>query len=95
MTDLANLLGSVAGFCTTIAFLPQVIRIWKTRQARDVSLAMYAIFLVGILLWLAYGCVLGAVPIIVTNLCSLVLAGAVLLMKLHFSRQGETTLSTP
>jgi len=85
MSDLAlNVLGFVAGVLTTAAFVPQVLKIWRTRSARDVSLAMYAVFTTGVVLWLVYGIALGSVPIIVANVLTLVLALAVLLMKLRY-----------
>jgi len=63
---------------------PQVWRIWKTRSARDLSLPMYLIFTAGVALWFVYGLLLGAVPIIVCNGSTLLLAGTVLAMKLKF-----------
>ena len=80
----ADLIGALAGALTTIAFIPQVWRVWQTRSARDLSLSMYLIFTAGVALWLVYGIVLGALPIIVCNSVTLVLAGTVLAMKLRF-----------
>jgi MtN3 and saliva related transmembrane protein len=79
-----NVLGFVAGVLTTAAFIPQVLKIWKTRSARDVSLAMYVVFTSGVVLWLVYGLALGSLPIIVANVLTLVLALAVLVMKLRY-----------
>ena len=80
----ADLIGAAAGTLSTVAFVPQAWRIWKTRSARDLSLPMYLIFTSGVALWLVYGLLLGAVPIIVCNGLTLLLAGAVLAMKLRF-----------
>lgn len=80
----ADLIGAVAAVLTTVAFVPQVWRIWKTRSARDLSLPMYAIFTVGVALWFVYGLELGAWPIIACNGLTLLLAGTVLAMKLRF-----------
>jgi MtN3 and saliva related transmembrane protein len=79
-----NVLGFVAGVLTTAAFIPQVLKIWKTRSARDISLGMYTAFTSGVVLWLAYGLALGSMPIIVANVFTLVLALAVLVMKLRY-----------
>ncbi|HTQ75930.1 MAG TPA: SemiSWEET transporter [Burkholderiales bacterium] len=79
-----DLIGMVAGTLSTVAFVPQVWRIWKTRSARDLSLPMYLIFTAGVALWFAYGLMLGAAPIIVCNGLTLLLAGTVLAMKLRF-----------
>jgi MtN3 and saliva related transmembrane protein len=77
-------IGTLAGLLTTIAFIPQVWRVWKTRSARDISLPMYVIFTAGVALWFAYGLMTGALPLIVANGVTLLLAGAVLAMKLRF-----------
>ena len=80
----ADLIGALAGALTTIAFIPQVWRVWQTRSARDLSLSMYLIFTAGVALWLVYGVALGALPIIVFNSVTLVLAATVLAMKIRF-----------
>lgn len=80
---LADLLGTIAGVLTTVAFVPQVWGVWKTRSTRDISLGMYLVFTIGVGFWLAYGLVLGAWPIIVANLVTLILTGTVLVLKLR------------
>lgn len=80
--NLADLLGTIAGVLTTVAFVPQVWRVWKTRSARDISLGMYLVFTTGVGFWLAYGLVLGAWPIVVANSVTLILTGTVLALKL-------------
>lgn len=77
-------IGFMAAILTTISFLPQVLKVWQTRSARDVSLGMYLLFTVGVLLWLIYGLLLQSWPIILSNLITLLLAGLVLAMKLRF-----------
>lgn len=84
MQDTATVVGMIAGLCTTAAFVPQVVRIIKTRHTADLSLAMYAIFVAGTLLWLAYGLMIGSLPVVIYNLLTSLLAGAVLVMKLRF-----------
>ena len=74
MEILTSLIGFIAATLTTIAFLPQVIKVWKSRSARDISLGMYCLFSSGVLLWLVYGIMLAAWPIIVANLITLLLA---------------------
>ncbi|MBS1215383.1 MAG: hypothetical protein H6R20_357 [Proteobacteria bacterium] len=82
----ADAIGIVAGVLTTLAFVPQVIRVWRTRSARDLSLASFAIFTAGVALWLLYGVAIDALPVIVANAVTLVLAAAILVMKLAFDR---------
>lgn len=85
-----DLLGYVAASCTTLAFVPQVFQVWRSRSARDVSAAMYGVFVIGVSLWLVYGLAVGALPIILANGLSLLLAITVLLMKWHFARRDRT-----
>jgi len=77
-------LGLTAGFCTTIAFIPQVVKTWRTRSTKDISLAMLTVYLAGILLWLLYGVLLGDVPIMLANAATSVLAASVLYFKLRY-----------
>ena len=79
-----DLIGMVAGTLSTVAFVPQVWRVWKTRSARDLSLPIYLILTAGVALWFVYGLLLGAPPIIACNGLTLLLAGTVLAMKLKF-----------
>ncbi|SMF16317.1 MtN3 and saliva related transmembrane protein [Tistlia consotensis] len=80
---LVTLVGLAAGTCTTAAFLPQALKAWRTRQTRDLSLSMFLVFVTGIVLWLAYGLILGDVPIVVANALTLLLAGSILALKLR------------
>jgi MtN3 and saliva related transmembrane protein len=80
----ADILGSVAATLTTSAFVPQAWQVWRTRHTADISLGMYAMFTLGIGLWLGYGILLESWPIIIANSVTLLLAGAVLVMKLKF-----------
>ena len=82
--ELVPLLGFVAGAFTTAAFVPQVLKTWRTRSTRDISLGMFAVFAIGVLLWLVYGIYLDSLPIVLANGITLVLAGAMILFKLRF-----------
>ena len=65
--DLADLVGYAAAVLTTVAFFPQVLKSWRTRDLSGVSLTMYGLFTAGVALWLAHGVLLGSWPIIVAN----------------------------
>ncbi len=82
--DGTTIVGLMAGTLTTLAFLPQVIRTWRSRSTKDISLWMFLIFCTGISLWLIYGILLVDVPIIVANALTLVLAGTILWFKIWF-----------
>lgn len=84
MTTSATAIGFFAAILTTISFLPQVVKVWQTRSAKDVSLGMYLLFSVGVSLWLVYGILVQSWPIILSNFITLLLAGIVLAMKLKF-----------
>ncbi len=79
--NLANAIGSLAAVLTTCAFVPQVLKIWKTRAARDISLPMYLIFSVGVASWIVYGVIVQSWPVIVANTLTLILSLAVIAMK--------------
>lgn len=81
-----QLLGMLAGVLTTVAFLPQVIKTWKSRSAKDLSLGMFSIFCLGVLLWLIYGLLVEDLPIILANSITLILAMTLLVFKLSFKR---------
>lgn len=82
--EFEKILGYAAGFLTTIAFVPQVVKIWKSRSAHDVSLPTFIAFTFGVALWLAYGFVMREPPMILWNSVTLVLATAILAMKVKF-----------
>ncbi len=82
--ESANTLGLIAGALTTVAFVPQVIKIWKTKHATDISLGMFAIFSCGVLLWLFYGIEIDAMPVIVANAITLGLSLTILFFKIKF-----------
>jgi MtN3 and saliva related transmembrane protein len=86
MQNAIELMGYVAAFCTTAAFIPQVLLVWRQRSAKSISLAMYLSFCFGVFLWLCYGIIIGAWPLAINNGVTLVLASAVLVMKWRFDR---------
>ena len=80
----SELIGYAAASLTTAAFIPQAWLTWRSRQVDGVSLGMYSIFTLGIMLWLAYGLLIGAWPIIVANGLTLLLALFILSMKIRY-----------
>ncbi|HEY7743766.1 MAG TPA: SemiSWEET transporter [Burkholderiales bacterium] len=79
-----ELIGYTAAVLTTIAFIPQVLHIWRLRSAHGISLGMYTVFTSGVALWLVYGWLLEAWPIIAANVITLTLALAILAMKIRY-----------
>lgn len=84
--EVSDLLGYTAAALTTTAFVPQAWRTFRTRDVSGISLRMYAVFTLGVAVWLAYGVVLGETPMMVANSLTLVLACAMLAMKLRYGR---------
>jgi len=82
--DSATLVGYFAGFLTTLAFVPQVLKTWKSKSASDLSLGMFSVFSLGVLCWLIYGIFLAKTPMIFWNAITLILALALLIMKMKF-----------
>jgi MtN3 and saliva related transmembrane protein len=85
---LVELLGFVAAFCTTAAFVPQLLRVVKLRSAREISLGTFLLFSVGVFLWLLYGIYTGSKPVIASNLVTLVLSVSILFLKMRYDREG-------
>lgn len=83
---IGDLVGYSAASLTTLSFLPQAWHTFRTRDVSGISLGMYGSFTVGIALWLVYGLLLDAWPVVVANAITLVLALAILFMKLRFGR---------
>jgi MtN3 and saliva related transmembrane protein len=82
--DLVTALGLVAGSLTTIAFLPQLVKTWKTKSAEDISSGMLISFCMGLFLWLIYGFCIRSLPVIIANAVTLVLAAIILFFKFRF-----------
>jgi MtN3 and saliva related transmembrane protein len=82
--NTVSVLGLVAGAFTTIAFLPQVLKTWRSRSAKDLSLGMFTIFTLGVAMWLAYGFMINDLPVILANVVTLILASTLLFFKLRW-----------
>ena len=93
MIDLfsTQTLGFVAAACTTLAFLPQVIKTWRSRSTKDLSLFMFLVFSTGVTLWLIYGMLRGDWPLILANLFTLSLAVIILAFKIKDLMRGRGT----
>ena len=77
-------LGLVAGTLTTLSFLPQLLKAWKSRSTHDISIGMFSLLAVGITLWIVYGVVTSDLPVVVANSVTLVFVGLILALKLRY-----------
>ena len=81
---IINYIGFFAAFCTTIAFVPQAIKVYKSKSTKDISLYMFLIFTVGVLSWLIYGIIISNLPVILANAATLALRLFILIYKLRY-----------
>ncbi|MQX38552.1 SemiSWEET transporter [Roseospira navarrensis] len=91
--DLAPVFGYLAAFCTTVAFLPQALKAWRTRSVADLSLTTFLLFTTGVACWLVYGLMTRDMPIIAANVVTLALAGSILVMRVVFAGRPPTRAS--
>ena len=82
-TNLIQTVGIIAATCTTISFVPQLIKTIKTRDTKCISLLMYSITVIGVSLWLVYGLLIHDIPLILANTITVLLAGVILVMKIR------------
>jgi MtN3 and saliva related transmembrane protein len=83
-TEFIDVLGLIAGTLTTIAFLPQLHKTWTSKSAKDVSSVMMITFCIGVFLWFVYGLAIHAMPVVVANAVTLVLALLILVLKIRY-----------
>lgn len=82
---MANAVGVGAALCSMTSFAPQIVKIWRERDASSVSLRMYVVTVTGFSLWTAYGVLIDSWPVVGSNIVCLLLSGAVLVLKWRFS----------
>jgi MtN3 and saliva related transmembrane protein len=86
--SVVEAIGFMAATLTTVALVPQLMRVWRLRSAREISLGMFVMFSVGVTLWLVYGLSVHAMPVVLANAVTLVLSLAILGLKLRFDRHA-------
>ena len=84
MNALIDSIGLVAGLLTTTAFIPQVLKIYRSKSGKDISARMFSLFSAGIVLWLVYGILLRSLPLILSNAVTLVLSLTIISLKLRY-----------
>ena len=83
--DLIEILGLVAGTCTTLAFIPQIRKVLVTKSVKDISFLMYAIYCSGLTLWTIYGVLIASPSLMIANSITLVLALSIIIMKIRLN----------
>ena len=85
LSNFTQNIGFLAAILTTIAFIPQAVKIYKTKSTRDISLPMWLIFSVGVFLWLIYGILIMSLPVILANIVTLLISLFILFFKIKYS----------
>lgn len=81
---LITLTGMIGATFTTVSFVPQVIRVWRTHSTKDLSLVMFLLFIAGVIFWLLYGFLTNALPVILANAITLVLGLIIIYFKIRY-----------
>jgi MtN3 and saliva related transmembrane protein len=89
--ELADVIGTCAGICSMTSFTPQLLKIWREKDASSISLRMYVVTVTGFSLWIIYGVLETSFPVILTNTVCLVLSAAILTLKWRYSRGERQT----
>ena len=84
-----DFVGFLAAFLTTIAFLPQLYKTWKTKSADDVSLVMLILFISGLICWIIYGLRINSIPILVANIITFIFNFSILILKITYKQNKE------
>jgi MtN3 and saliva related transmembrane protein len=82
--EFTTTIGLCAATCTTIAFVPQVVKAWRSKSTTDISIGMFLLLVIGIVLWLIYGAIRHDLPLILSNGVTLILTVTILVFKLRF-----------
>jgi MtN3 and saliva related transmembrane protein len=92
---VTDAIGFLAGALTTIAFVPQALKMYTTKSGKDVSARMLMIFSAGVVLWLIYGFMIGSLPVILSNVVTLVLSATIIALKIRYSRSNPRNTHGP
>jgi MtN3 and saliva related transmembrane protein len=88
LSQVANVVGVAAALCSMSSFVPQIIKIWRERDASSVSLRMYVVTVTGFCLWIAYGALIGSWPVAGSNIVCLLMSATILALKWRFRGTG-------
>ena len=88
-STVVSAVGTAAALLSITSFAPQIVKIWREKDASSVSLRTYLVTVAGFSCWIAYGVLIGAWPVIASNTACLLMSGAVLALKWRFSRKGD------
>ena len=81
-----EVIGLIGATFTTMAFLPQVVKTWKSKSVSDISIGLSLLFTVGTIFWLYYGIMINESPVIISNAITMVLTGSLLILKIKYGK---------
>jgi MtN3 and saliva related transmembrane protein len=87
--NIIEFIGFLAGFCSSVSFVPQVYKTWKTKSAKDVSIQMFLVYTLAVTLWIIYGIANKNLPILITNAVVFVLSSAQIILKIKYDRAAS------
>ena len=87
-SNLIDFFGFTAAFLTTVAFVPQIYKTWRTKSADDVSLSMLILFITGLICWIIYGLKIHSIPILVANIVTFIFNFLILILKLSYNKKN-------
>ncbi len=87
MSWSVELIGAAAGFLTTVAFLPQAIKMWRSKSVQDISLVSFSCMVLGVMTWMVYGILIGSWPVTIANAVTLCIQTPIVVMKLYYGRR--------
>lgn len=89
MKEYAEIIGFCAGFLTSLSYIPQLVKVWKTKSTKDISYLMFIMACTGLSLWITYGMLIKSISLIVANVVTFTLGLSILVMKFVFERQRK------
>jgi len=85
-TNQIEFLGMLAGLLSTVAFIPQVLKVWRTESTKGISRTMYILYIFGLVLWIFYAYLIQSIPLLITEIVTVIMAAYILFMKLKNQR---------
>ena len=82
-----EIIGLTAAFFTTLAFVPQVLKVWRTKEVKNLSLTMYSAMLAGVILWFTYGVLIDSISIILANIITAILVSSIIYFRIRYSKR--------
>ena len=87
MSFNVEIIGLLAATLTTASFVPQVLKVWRTKEVKNLSLTMYSTMLAGVILWFTYGVLIDSISIILANIITAILVSSIIYFRIRYSKK--------